>query len=110
MHRTMKQWIAVSLLFVTAGCSKEPTQPIAVTEGEKIVKGTCKVCHAQGINGAPIIGNQKMWGPRIAQGKEVLVQHAINGYGLMPAKGGNDTLSRNDIENAISYMLAMLKQ
>jgi len=42
-----------SSLFACSG-SEQQTQVLA---GEEIVKQNCKVCHAQGLNGAPIIGN-----------------------------------------------------
>ncbi|MCM2680087.1 c-type cytochrome [Echinimonas agarilytica] len=87
-------------------CSEEPPEP---SQGELIVKGTCKVCHAQGINGAPIIGNKKMWGPRLGQGIPVLVEHASNGYGLMPAKGGNDALTKEEITAAVEYMVSQVQ-
>ena len=77
-----------------------------LVKGEAIVKGTCFVCHGQGINGAPIVGNAKMWGPRIPQGEDTLVAHAMAGFGLMPAKGGNDQLGEEDVRLAIRYMLS----
>lgn len=80
------------------------------SEGMAIVKSNCKVCHAQGINGAPIIGNKKMWLPRIEQGMESLVSHAMNGYGLMPAKGGNVALTEEDITKAIGYMISQVQE
>lgn len=97
------------------GCAETetPFQPNAkspaLAEGEAIVKANCRSCHLPGINGAPILGNTKMWGPRVTQGKAVLVQHAAEGYGLMPAKGGNDQLTKPEIELAVSYMLSLLE-
>ncbi len=79
------------------------------TEGEKIVNANCVVCHSQGINGAPILGNQKMWAPRIIQGVPVLVEHAINGYELMPAKGGKTHLTDEQIELAVNHMVSLVQ-
>ena len=78
--------------------------------GEQVFTGTCKVCHAQGINGAPIVGNKKMWGPRIEQGYETLVSHAQSGYGLMPARGGNEELTDEEIGSAVFYMISQLEK
>lgn len=78
-------------------------------EGEQLYVKNCKACHAQGINGAPILGNQKMWAKRVEQDKAVLVEHAVNGYGLMPAKGGASHLSDEQIEAVVGYMLSQLK-
>lgn len=96
-----------------AGSSATPIEPApdpALVAGEAIVKANCFVCHAQGINGAPIIGNHKMWGPRAGQGLDTLVSHAISGYGLMPAKGGNEELEEEDIRLAVGYMLSQLEK
>ena len=41
---------------------------------------------------------------------DVLVQHASNGYGLMPAKGGNEALTEDQIRAAITYMLSALEE
>ncbi|MCK9503218.1 MAG: c-type cytochrome [Porticoccaceae bacterium] len=82
----------------------------ALAQGEAIVKSTCLVCHSQGMNGAPIVGNAKMWKPRASQGLGTLVQHAIEGYGLMPAKGGNESLGEEDIRLAVGYMLSRLPE
>lgn len=97
--------LAVVALSLTA-CSKQ----FDVEQAESIVKTNCKVCHAQGINGAPIIGNEKMWGPRIGKGKDALVQNAINGFGLMPPKGGRDELNQAEIELAVEYFLLKLNK
>ncbi|MBD2858142.1 cytochrome c5 family protein [Spongiibacter sp. KMU-158] len=92
------------LILLLIACGKDPR----LDEGLKVFTANCKVCHAQGINGAPIVGNKKMWGPRAAQGHSVLVSHAISGYGLMPARGGNPSLSDEDISNVVLYMLSQL--
>lgn len=42
--------------------------------------------------------------PRIAQGHETLVNHALKGFRLMPAKGGNSRLSDDEVEGAVKYM------
>ena len=80
-----------------------------IAAGEAVFNQTCKVCHASGINGAPIVGNRKMWQPRASQGLDILVEHATQGFGLMPAKGGNDALSDEQIRQAVKYFLARLE-
>lgn len=89
-----------------AACESKEQQLLA--EGQQIYQKNCKVCHAQGINGAPILGNRKMWSARAEQGKETLVEHAIDGFGLMPAKGGKADLAKADIEKVVAYMLSQL--
>ncbi len=103
---TLMPLLLPMLFIVIAGCTSEQQQ--ILVQGEAVYSSTCKVCHAQGINGAPILGNNKMWVKRAEQGLPVLVQHASQGYGLMPAKGGNDTLSNQDINHAVQFMLSKL--
>lgn len=99
--------VLISMLYLSA-CGDSSDQA-SLLLGEEIVKKNCKVCHAQGINGAPIIGNKKMWGKRTHKSLDELVANASQGYGLMPAKGGNDALTTDEIKTAITYMLAQLE-
>ncbi|WP_438951285.1 c-type cytochrome [Porticoccus sp.] len=91
---------------VDSGTPARVAEPSA-HPGEPLVKANCRVCHASGINGAPIIGNPKMWASKISQGEKTLVQHAIEGYGLMPARGGSE-LTDQQMAQAVSYMLSQL--
>lgn len=110
MHKHSLRVVIAALSLGLAACAKEaPAPDPLLVKGEAIYKGTCKVCHAQAINGAPILGNQKMWGKRAQQGIDTLVQHAAEGYGLMPAKGGNESLTPEDLKAAITFMLSKLE-
>jgi len=72
--------------------------------GEDVYKAVCSVCHQAGMLNAPKFGDIQAWAPRIAQGYELLVQHAIKGIRSMPAKGGNASLSDNEVASAVLYM------
>jgi cytochrome c5 len=72
--------------------------------GEEVVKAVCSACHTAGLMNAPKIGDAGQWGPRIAQGYETLVNHAINGIRTMPAKGGNADLTDGEVANAVAFM------
>jgi len=72
--------------------------------GRLVYEKTCSACHANGVMGAPQFGKDKEWAPRLAKGKNLLIQHALQGYKKMPAKGGNTSLSRQDIVAAVTYM------
>lgn len=87
-----------------AGCS-DPRMEL----GEQVFNGTCVNCHVQGMNGAPILGNKKMWGKRLPQGVPTLIDHAINGFSLMPAKGGNPDLTDDQIAAAVEYMVSQVQ-
>jgi cytochrome c5 len=72
--------------------------------GEEVVKAVCSMCHAAGLMESPKIGDKGQWGPRIAQGYETLVQHAIQGIRNMPPKGGNPALTDGEIAAAVANM------
>ncbi len=99
----------------TAPADTKPAFPdysdAGLQQGKVVWLETCKVCHATGLAGAPIIGNRKAWQTRIAQGKPTLYQHALNGFmgpagTEMPARGGNDALSDSEVKAAVDYMVA----
>lgn len=81
---------------------------IDLTAGKKVYDGTCAACHTRGISGAPRLGNQAEWAPRLAQGDAVLFTHTKQGFtgqrGFMPPKGGNPNLTDQDLHNAIAYI------
>ena len=71
---------------------------------DKIIKANCAMCHAGGLMGAPKIGDAEQWAPRIAQGKEMLINNAIKGIRMMPAKGGNSRLTDEEVAAAVISM------
>lgn len=78
------------------------------TVGKSVYGKTCAMCHAAGVAGAPKPGDKAEWAPRIAQGKDTLYKHAIEGYtgskGMMPAKGGAANLTDDEVKAAVDYM------
>jgi cytochrome c5 len=82
------------------------------TDGAAAYETACSACHTAGIAGAPKVGDLAAWGPRIAQGKETLYNHAIQGFtgktGVMPAKGGRDWPD-DLIKQAVDHMLDLNK-
>lgn len=73
--------------------------------GEEVYNMACVACHAAGVLNAPKLGDKAAWEPRYAQGIATLLDHALNGFKAMPARGGNASLSDQEVENAIKYML-----
>ncbi len=78
--------------------------------GKGVYGKTCAMCHAAGVAGAPRPGDKDDWGPRIAQGKDTLYKHALEGFtgakGMMPARGGASTLTDDEVKAAVDYMAA----
>lgn len=100
-------FLCVTLLVLGLNaCGKKAAETAAPSAGEQVFVQNCRVCHAQGLNGAPIIGNKVQWRDRVSKGQSTLTEHAINGFGLMPAKGGNTELPDEEVAKAVSYMMA----
>lgn len=81
------------------------TAATAQADGEATYNQACMACHMTGAAGAPIRGNAEHWEPRQEKGIDTLYDHAINGFQAMPAKGGNTSLSDEDVTAAVDYML-----
>ena len=96
--------------------AEQNIQPVAAVEvaaasgehveksGEEVVKAVCAMCHEAGLMNAPKIGDAGQWGPRNAQGFEILVKHAIEGIRSMPPRGGNADLTDAEVAKAVAFM------
>ena len=83
---------------------KDANAPKVLQSGQAVFAAVCMACHATGAAGAPKVGDNGAWGPRIAQGYDTLVQHAVQGIRAMPAKGGNADLDNIEVARAVVYM------
>lgn len=79
--------------------------------GKEIYDKTCIACHGPDGKGT-IPGAANFTDPKgpISKPDDVLLQHIINGYQTpgspmaMPAKGGNPTLTDEEIKSALKYI------
>ena len=127
----MRSRILLLTLISTLGWA--PFSPAAAQSngrtGQQVFEDVCAACHASGANGAPAIGDEAAWNPRLARGLASLTESAIKGVrnmrphggspsqwrpsparaqwrvGEMPARGGNPTLTDVEIVRAITYMV-----
>ena len=113
----------MKLFFISALLLMHTTQIFAVDKVEYIIPDSaalkfgrhiwinnCEGCHGYGIADAPIPMQPQDWKHRVAKGKTLLYQHAIDGfisedYSVMPARGGNEELSDEQVKAAVDYML-----
>ena len=101
-----------SALAIKAPATAAAGSAVAIPKnGTELFEQTCSACHGQGIAGAPRAGDKAAWGPRIAKGKSVLYEHAIQGFtgsaGVMPAKGGRTDASDDLVKQAVDHMVQM---
>ncbi len=78
--------------------------PVA-RSGEAIYNAVCTACHASGVLGAPKL-EQVAWTARAAKGLESLLNNAINGFNQMPARGGDPSITDEEMKSAVLYMTA----
>ena len=105
---------AVGQIKTAQAQSSTTTQVASTTEaavdGQKVYQSACIACHGAGVAGAPMVGNASVWADRIAAGNDSLYANAINGLvgssGVMPAKGGNTTLSDAEVKAAVDHMVS----
>jgi cytochrome c5 len=72
--------------------------------GEAVYKLACGACHIAGVAGAPKTGDNAVWAPRLQQGFDTLVKHAVEGFKAMPPKGGNADLDPIEVARAVAWM------
>jgi cytochrome c5 len=91
--------------------TQQPAASSGMTEmsGEEVYNKACATCHTSGVADAPKTGDMEAWKDRIAQGTDTLYDHAINGYEGMPAKGGDSSLTDDQVKAAVDYMLGQSK-
>ena len=76
----------------------------AARTGEAVFNAVCTSCHSAGVLGAPKVDDKAAWTPRAAQGLDGLLKSAVNGKNSMPARGGDPTITDEELTNAIVYM------
>lgn len=122
--RSWAMALAVSATFLLAGCGDDAAAPTSTSgqasltappassepDGEGIYNKFCFSCHAAGVAGAPRLGDVEAWAPRLAQGRDLLLQHTIEGMPPgMPAKGLCNQCSDAELAASLDYMLATLE-
>eukprot|EP01155_Anaeramoeba_flamelloides_P024958 Anaeramoba_flamelloidesa811802_173.p2 GENE.a811802_173~~a811802_173.p2 ORF type:complete len:373 (-),score=47.04 a811802_173:351-1469(-) len=65
----------------------------------------CAGCHADGVAGAPKVGETEAWSDIVAQSMETTLSNAINGKGAMPPKGGAMDLTDEQIKEIVEHMI-----
>lgn len=73
--------------------------------GKQLAETVCQACHGSGVMGAPKLGVQADWEARLARGVDTILDNAINGIAAMPPRGGDATLSDEELKAAVDYML-----
>jgi nitrate/TMAO reductase-like tetraheme cytochrome c subunit len=90
-------------IIVPASAGVLAAAPVASdAAGQAVYAKSCAGCHAAM---APKLGDTAAWRPLLAQGRAALVEATIHGKGIMPARGGDASLSDDAIGSAVDYMM-----
>lgn len=73
--------------------------------GEQVVTKVCGACHGTGVLNAPKVGDKAAWGKLKAAGIKALVASSVKGKNQMPPRGGDPSLSDDELKAAIEQML-----
>jgi len=98
------------IAYLTAWESKSAPSVTGSTGGvgAQIFDKTCFACHANGIGGAPKVGDKSAWSARLVQDKAILYKHALEGFqgksGFMPPKGGCMDCTEEQIKAAVEFL------
>lgn len=79
--------------------------PAQASDGHVIYRQVCAACHATGVAGAPRLGDKEAWAARLRAGQRAMVTSVLRGKGQMPPKGGNASLTDEDVKSALEFML-----
>lgn len=92
---TRSQWHDLS----TAGSSKYRSS------GKDIYEENCSVCHNGGLQGAPKLGDKKVWEHLISKNIDVLLENTMNAD-YHPKNGGCDACTTGELLEAVKYMVS----
>ncbi len=95
---------ALALAVLLGGCgasSDESEHP-----GRAVYLRYCFSCHQAGVAGAPKLGDQEAWRPRLAQGREMLLDNVKRGMAPgMPPRGACPSCDDETLAVAVDYMV-----
>jgi cytochrome c5 len=103
---TIRRCIALVLVaWVLGGCGEQPPGE-ATHPGEAVYNRSCFSCHAAGVANAPRPGDAEAWAPRLAKGRELLLESVRRGMPPgMPPGGLCTGCSDEELAAALDYML-----
>ena len=111
LQKTAERLEPIGAVYTDA--SQVPAAPVAAPQAsaersaDEIVQSVCGACHNTGLLDAPKVGDAQAWAARkdAAGGVDGLVASAIKGMGAMPPRGGDASLTDEQVRAAVEAML-----
>ena len=88
----MRLLILVLLNAISAYSHAAPTE-----RQLRLLSVNCIQCHASAHTGAPVMGDRDAWRPILAQGKQQIMTHVVEGLRGMPPLGYCSACSEADL-------------
>jgi cytochrome c5 len=82
---------------------KDPGDVKSMKNGDQVFQAQCSACHTPGAAGAPKIGDEAAWAPRLKTGLDALLASVLKGKGNMPPQAGGDH-SDFELARAVVFM------
>ncbi len=98
-----EQAVALRIQPVGSVALKDASVVVELRTGEQVYAAQCSACHAAGLAGAPKLGDEAAWAPRIKTGFEALHNSSLKGKGAMAAQGGGE-FTDFEIGRAVVFM------
>jgi cytochrome c5 len=98
-----KRLAPVGQVYVAGAAAASDAAASGPRSGEKVYQTACFACHGTGALDAPKKGDAS-WKPRMDQGFDTMLKHAIEGIRNMPARGTCGDCSDDEIAAAIKFM------
>lgn len=87
----------------SAGSQKYPSN------GKIVYNENCGMCHDEGKQGAPKIGDKAIWKPLLQKNMDVLIEQTVSGE-YHPKNGGCKHCTTGEVIEAIKYMVSQSKE
>lgn len=81
------------------------SEDVTISKAEKMYNESCKLCHSSDRMGAPAVGDVQAWGSVTKKGFDQVLRNSIDGIGGMPPKGGNDSLTSDEVKSIVEFMI-----
>jgi cytochrome c5 len=89
-----------------ATTTTEKPPVVAGKSGQEVYELVCKKCHETGLVDAPKYGDKASWEPRLANKDDAkFYQSAHEGLNVMPPRGGDSSLTDEEVNEAVQFML-----
>ena len=97
-----------ALTLAMFGCG--PASDAPQHPGKAVYLRYCFSCHQAGIAGAPRFGDREAWQPRLAQGRDALLDNVKRGMAPgMPPRGACPSCDDETLAAALDYMVVNVR-